>query len=344
MTMVHTFLDFLPSIFLGAPDEETALSSLPGHRMLLKGLGYEAAKLTAIGCLIGTIAAMILSILFIKTAPIFYPFLDKYMVFILIILSFFLVLTEKGMKSKFFAILIFFLSGTLGYFTLNLTTIKQPLFPLFTGLFGSSLLTISFLKNVRLPEQKITKSKIKKEEIFKALGLSIFSSSLVSFLPGVGSSQAATIASMFKKISEKTFLILLGMINSMTMLLSFVALYAINKPRSGVAVFVGKFLPNISLNQLYSLFIVALIVSIMAFLMTILIAKNFSRFISKINYKKLCLVILIFLIILTPIISGWLGLIVLAVGTSLGIYCSFIGIKKIFLMGSLLLPVIIWAI
>jgi putative membrane protein len=200
------------------------------------------------------------------------------------------------------------------------------------------------LKNVRLPEQKITKSKIKKEEIFKALGLSIFSSSLVSFLPGVGSSQAATIASMFKKISEKTFLILLGMINSMTMLLSFVALYAINKPRSGVAVFVGKFLPNISLNQLYSLFIVALIVSIMAFLMTILIAKNFSRFISKINYKKLCLVILIFLIILTPIISGWLGLIVLAVGTSLGIYCSFIGIKKIFLMGSLLLPVIIWAI
>jgi TctA family transporter len=124
------------------------------------------------------------------------------------------------------------------------------------------------LQNVKLPEQKITKSRIEKKEIFKALGLCIFSSSLVSFLPGVGSSQAATIASVFKKIGEKTFLILLGAINSMTMLLSFVALYAINKPRSGVAVFVGKFLPNISLDQLWILLIVALIVSIIAFFVT----------------------------------------------------------------------------
>ncbi len=344
MTMVHTFTDFIPSIFLGAPDDETALSSLPGHRMLLKGLGYEATKLTAIGCLIGTIAAIILSIFFIKTAPIFYPFLNKTMVFILIALSLFLILTERSAKNKFFALVIFILSGILGYFTLNLTVIKQPLFPLFTGLFGSSLLTISFLQNVKLPEQKITKSRIEKKEILKALILSIFSSSLISFLPGVGSSQAATIASAFKRISEKTFLIVLGMVNSMTMLLSFVALYAINKPRSGVAVFVGKFLPNISLEQLWILFIVALIVSIIAFFLTIILAKNFSRFISKINYKKLCLFILIFLAILTPIISGWIGLIVLATGTSLGIFCSLIGTKKIFLMGSLLLPVILWSL
>jgi putative membrane protein len=96
MTMVHTFIDFIPSIFLGAPNDETALSSLPGHRMLLKGLGYEATKLTAIGCFLGTIAALILSIFFIKTAPIFYPFLTKIMAFVLIALSVFLILTEKG--------------------------------------------------------------------------------------------------------------------------------------------------------------------------------------------------------------------------------------------------------
>ncbi|MEM4248135.1 MAG: tripartite tricarboxylate transporter permease, partial [Candidatus Nanoarchaeia archaeon] len=50
MVIVHSFLDFIPSIFLGAPDEgETALSVLPGHKLLLEGQGYKALKLTVVG-------------------------------------------------------------------------------------------------------------------------------------------------------------------------------------------------------------------------------------------------------------------------------------------------------
>jgi len=344
MAVTHTFIDFIPSILLGAPDEDTALSTLPGHRMLLQGQGYEAIKLTAIGCFLGTLLVCALAFLFIEASRFFYPFLEKFMVFILIALSLILILTEKSLKNKLFAFFIFILSGILGYFTLELTTIKQPLFPLLTGLFGSSLLIMSFFQKVKLPEQKITKTRIEKKEILKALGLSVFSSTLVSFLPGVGSSQAATLASLFKKIKEKTFLVLLGAINSITMILSFIALYSINRPRSGVAVFVGKFLPNMTLNQLYLLILLALLVACFSFVITLFLAKNFSRIISKISYKTLCLIVLIFLVILTPILSGWLGFVVLVTGTALGIYCSQLGIKKIFLMGSLLLPVIIWRI
>lgn len=344
MTMMHTFTDFIPSIFLGAPDEDTALSTLPGHRLLLKGYGYEAVRMTAIGCVFGTILVCLLSPLFIKGSQLAYPFLERSMIFVLIGLSLILILTEKSLKNKFLALLIFLLSGILGYFTLEMTILKQPLFPLLTGLFGSSLLTMSFLQKVKLPEQKIMKSRLEKKEIFTALGLSIFSSSLVSFLPGVGSSQAATLASLFKKIKEKTFLILLGAINSITIILSFIALYSINKPRSGVAVFVGKFLPNLTTNQLYTLLIVALLVSCLSYFITLFVAKKFSKIISKINYKKLCAFVLIFLIVLTPLLSGWIGLIVLAAGTFLGIFCSIIGAKKIFLMGSLILPVILWRI
>ena len=42
MTISDTFVSFIPSIFLGAPDEDTTLSVLPGHELLLKGKGYEA--------------------------------------------------------------------------------------------------------------------------------------------------------------------------------------------------------------------------------------------------------------------------------------------------------------
>ena len=47
MAITHTFVDFIPSIFLGCPDTDTELSVLPGHELLKKGQGYEAIVLTA---------------------------------------------------------------------------------------------------------------------------------------------------------------------------------------------------------------------------------------------------------------------------------------------------------
>lgn len=45
----HTFHDIIPSVFLGAPDGDTALAVLPGHRLLLEGAGAEAIRLSAWG-------------------------------------------------------------------------------------------------------------------------------------------------------------------------------------------------------------------------------------------------------------------------------------------------------
>src|SRR5665648_424560 len=55
-SITHTFLDIIPSIYLGAPDADTALTVLPGHRMLLEGRGPEAVRLSALGSA-GAIAA-----------------------------------------------------------------------------------------------------------------------------------------------------------------------------------------------------------------------------------------------------------------------------------------------
>ena len=51
MGVTHSFLDFIPSVFLGAPDTDTALSVLPGHKLLLEGKAYDAVYLTVIGSL-----------------------------------------------------------------------------------------------------------------------------------------------------------------------------------------------------------------------------------------------------------------------------------------------------
>ena len=58
LAITHTFLDSIPSIYLGAPDEAQALNVLPGHRLLQKGEGHNAVVCTVIG----SIGCLVLSI------------------------------------------------------------------------------------------------------------------------------------------------------------------------------------------------------------------------------------------------------------------------------------------
>lgn len=56
----HAVFDFVPSVFFGAPSEETALAVLPGHRLLLEGEGARAVALAARGAVLGTALSAIL--------------------------------------------------------------------------------------------------------------------------------------------------------------------------------------------------------------------------------------------------------------------------------------------
>jgi len=343
MAICHTFIDYIPSIYLGAPDEDTILSILPGHEMLIKGRAYEAIILTLYGSLAAIILSLLLSPIFIYLLPIIYPPMNNIMPFILIIASGFLFYFEK--KSKIWAIIIFILAGLLGIASLNLN-IKEPLLPLLTGLFGASSLITSIMKKQKIPKQQVKKLrqiKIRKKSILRALSASLIASPLCSFLPGLGSGQAAVIGSeVTGDLDRKEFLILLGAINTMVMGLSFIALYSIQKSRTGAAVAIGKLLQDITFSNFFIILAAISISGIIAFFLTIFLAKAFSKKITKVKYNKLSLAILIFLAVIVLIFSNWLGFLVFVVSTSLGLTCIFLGIKRIHLMGSLLIPTILF--
>lgn len=61
-SVVHSFVDAIPSVFLGAPDEGTVLSVLPGHRLLLSGKGLDAVACAAQGSLAGACLAIVLTV------------------------------------------------------------------------------------------------------------------------------------------------------------------------------------------------------------------------------------------------------------------------------------------
>jgi putative membrane protein len=342
MSVTHTFLDALPSIFLGAPDSGLELSVLPGHRLLLQGRGYEAVVLNAIGSLFAVILMVSFAPIGLPFIKLIYPIVQKFIPHILIFFSILLIYKER--KSRFLALIIYFIGGILGIITLNLQ-LSQPLFPLLSGLFGTSILLTSIFEKTKIPEQKITEVTLKNKEITKSMSSGFIASFLTGLLPGLGASQAAIVATAGqKKITPEKFLVITGSINTFVMIVSFFALYSIDKARNGSVVVISKILQTFTLNHLILFLAVSLIAAGIATYLTLKFAKIFSNLMSKINYNKLCISIIILIIVLVIVLTGWLGFLVLIVSTSVGLIPNLAGIGKNHLMGCLILPVILFFI
>ncbi|MBI2044069.1 tripartite tricarboxylate transporter permease [Candidatus Pacearchaeota archaeon] len=336
MSISQTFIDFIPGIFLGCPDTDTALSTLPGHQMLKKGEGYEAVMLTSFGCLMGVFILILVSIPSIFVIPKVYDKIEPFVPYLLIAVSLSLVLSEK---KKFNALFAFLICGILGFLVLNMTINSEMfLLPLLTGLFGSSMLLISIKNKTKVPRQKITEPRIK---TFKPIAGAIMSSPISIFLPAIGSGQVAIIGTSLVNLNNKGFLFLLGATNVLIMGFSFFALYTIDKTRTGSAVAIQQILGNISANIFILILITILITGIISFFITKFLVKYASQIIERINYTKLSIYILIFVTIIITIFSGFLGLIVFVASTLTGIYVISMDVKKTNMMGCLIVPTII---
>ncbi|MBS3155126.1 tripartite tricarboxylate transporter permease [Candidatus Woesearchaeota archaeon] len=339
MSIVHTFTNAIPAIFLGAPEESTVLAVLPGHSLLLQGRGYEAVKLTLIGGLFGLMTVILLLPLLIIFIPLIYNFINDYIVFILIFISVYLIFRDK---LKYWAFIIFTLAGILGIITLNLP-MQNNLFPLLSGLFGTSGLILSIKDKVNIPKQEIKSDLLPKKELTKSIGSGVIASILVGLLPGVGSGQAAIVASSFsKEWSKRSWLILVGSIDTITMFLSIVGYYTIRKARSGSIVALSKLMENFTINDLILFVGVSLVAAFIAIVITLVIAKYAAILMTKINYQLTCVSIILLIVILSFVLTGFIGFLVLLVSTFVGLLPALKGVGRTHLMGCLILPVILF--
>jgi len=336
MAITHTFIDFIPSIFLGCPDTDTELSVLPGHELLKKGLGYEAIVLTAYGSLAAVFILLLIAFPSIFLISKIKDYLPMIIPGLLILASFFLISTEQRKIPAFIA---FTLSGILGLIVLNLEILKEPLLPLLTGLFGSSMLIISIKNKTQIPNQTITKIKTK---LFKPLLGALVAAPICSFLPGMGAGQAAIIGNWISKQNRKGFLVLLGATNTLVMGFSFISLYIIAKTRTGAAVAIQEIIGLLNYKTLILILSITLISGILAFFLTIFLAKFFSTKLEKVNYTILSSITLIVLILIVFLMSGFSGLGVFIAATLIGLYCISLKVRRTQMMGCLLLPTIIF--
>ena len=341
MSITHTFLDFIPSIYLGAPDSDSFLSVLPGHQMLRNGKGHEAVAITLIGSLISFLPTIIFTFVFIYFLPSFYSSFISIIPYVLIFLSFYLIFREELIGTS---LVVFLLAGYLGFLSFNLP-VKEPLLPLLSGLFGISSLILSLKDSPFLPEQE-TSLKIKSlfdKRMIKPFLAGSFIAPIFSFIPGTGSGHAATLASEFTNTRDlRGFLLLVGITNTIIMTLSFVTLYAINRTRSGSAAAVKDILKTMTLQNLTTIILVAVITGFIAFFLGLAISKLAAKNISKISYKKLSIATIIILVGVNFFLTNWLGILVLITSSALGVFAIRSNSRRINLMGALIIPTIIY--
>ncbi|MBS3130923.1 tripartite tricarboxylate transporter permease [Candidatus Woesearchaeota archaeon] len=344
MAITHTFLDTIPAIFLGAPEADTALGVLPGHKLLLQGRGYEAVKLTIVGSFFSFLLALAFFPLFIWIVPRVYEGLQKWIAWILIVIMAYMILGERSNEARLYAAVVFLLSGILGAFVFNFPNLNQPLFPLLSGLFGISMLIVSLSDNAQIPKQYITDEiRLGKWQSFKALLSATFSGSLVSFFPGLGPAQAAIIGSnTMGKTNNYTFLVLVGGINTVNMLVSLVSLYTIDKARNGAVLAMQQIIDKVDFNMLILFIGTSLFAAGIATFLTLYISRVFSNVISHVNYKVLTLSIITFIVALTFYFSSFMGLLILITSTAIGIIPNVVNVKRSHAMGCLILPVILF--
>ena len=292
LSVVHSFLDTIPSVYLGAPENENALSVLPGQKMLLRGEGYQAVKITILGTYIGMLVAIILIPLFILIANKIYPLLKPYLMYILIVLMAYMILKDNNRFWNFF---LFMVSGTLGVIVFSIPNLKEPLFPLLSGLFGVSGLLLSYFENTKIPDQEIdNRIKLKTKELIKAILGSSIAVFLIQFFPGLGPSQGAVISNqVIKDVKDKGYLAMVGAMGTMSVVFSLVTFYSLGKAKDGTIVVISKLL-EIDYAAFIILILVFLLAGSIAVFLTLWFSKIFSRIIVKVNYKLLVISIILF--------------------------------------------------
>ncbi len=341
LAITHTFLDAIPSIYLGAPTEAQALNVLPGHRLLMKGLGHNAIMYTVIGALGSLLLSILLFPLFIFSMEKLSSFVSAVVGYLLIGIMAYMILKDKGKRLK--ALVVFLLSGALGLLVFSIPNLEQPLFPLLSGLFGFSILIESLRQKSVIPKQISKPLSISKKNLTKSVSAASGMGFVAAFLPGFGSAQAAIIATnAVGDIGDEGFLTLVGGINTANVAISIAAAYVLNKARNGAIVAVNELLGGVGFKEMILFAGVALAAGGAASLLTIYLSKVFAKYIVKVNYAKLLSGIIIFITLLAFYFDGFIGLAILSTATAIGLVTSSFGVGKNHLMGCLILPVIFY--
>ena len=378
--VAHGFAGLLPSVFLGVPDAKTALSVLPGHRLLQRGRGAEAVVLAARGALLAVPLSLLLLLPFrlLLGSPVdAYARLRTLVPFLLLLLVVLLVATEGGrahrrqaVRSRAWAVVLFVLAGVLGGVVLRpgflsdtwrplpLPTESLVLFPLFTGLFGLPTLILGARRTARLPPQDLgPPDPLPDWRQTRALASGTLAGASVSWFPGLGGASATVVAQLLARgepagddvDGDREFLFAAGAASTATTVFTFATLFVVLRARSGVAAAIATLADPVPVwvripfpPPLFAALLLAVVLAAaIAYMTTVRLARPFAILAGRVPYPRIVRSVLLALVAAVFLVVGPVGLLVLGTATALGLLPPLVGVRRVHLMGCLVLPLLV---
>ncbi|MBQ7927269.1 MAG: tripartite tricarboxylate transporter permease [Methanobrevibacter sp.] len=355
MSIAHALIEFVPSMLLGVPQEGTATSILPGHRMVLQGRSKEVIRIVSVGGFGAIIVTILMLPIFAIALPIMHDISKPFTWMILLFASIYLTYKLTGTRRDFiWSLLLFVLSGILGWIIFQ-TPISSgvSLMCTFSGLFGISTILFSLNDSSSIPHQNPFYELDLDFNKFKSIFAGGITGAILGFLPGFGPAQGTVIAQAASGANDNddddtvNFLLATSGLNVSDCLFSLIAIYIIGNPRSGIAVYMSYLISEMTLNHLAIFIFASLIAVSVSLVLSLKLGDSFSILMSGVDYKKLSIgVILLQILILYVFIFYYrapLGYMTLALitSTAMGMLPHYIGVGKSHLMGVLIIPAIV---
>ena len=344
---VHSFVDFVPSAFIGVPDADDALSVLPGHRLFLEGQAMKAIRAAAIGSVVGSVSALLLAIplqwIMLAGGTGIVDRMTTGIVFL--VLSIIVIFSAKPHISILLLIVTGFMgfaisdwdipsSGIMGESTL--------LFPLLTGLFG-----LPPLLEESAPHRHVAQKDDGEDPVGPVPGIKgVVTGLIAGWFPGITATAGAAMASAFTEERDPArFISMTASIGTVTSVFSVVTLSVSGSGRSGTSMavkgIIGDSLSGFCSEAFLAILISIAFASLLGYIITIQCGKLMTGICERVPESVLSDAVLVLITALALLLCGPFGLAVLVLSAAVGMVPPSAGVSRICLTGCLLVPVLL---
>lgn len=343
----HSFVDFVPSVFIGVPDADDIVSVLPGHRLLLQGKGMCAVRAAAVGSVIGSLSALALAVplqwIMLNGGN---GYIDYFTLGIILVTLSIIVLTSGNIPVTVFLIAV---SGFMGCAidacpipVIGIIGGGTLLFPLLTGLFG-----LPPLLEKTSGKKHISQTDDGTDPVGPVPGFRGVATGLIAgWFPGITSTAGALLASaVTKENNPARFVSMTASIGTVTSVFSVVTLAVSGSGRSGTSMVVKEIIGDrldgfCSEAFLLILFSIAL-ASLLGYCITIQAGKLMANVSEKVPEALLNNCILVLIAVLVFLFTGPFGLALLLISSAVGMIPPSAGVSRVCLTGCLMVPVLL---
>ena len=331
----HMVSETLPAVFFALPSAGQSASVLPAQELSLRGEGAKALKLMLHGLLGGTVAALALlpfawfavPLLYGAVKPLTWALLSG------------IVIASLWADKKWKGAVVFALSGVFGYLVFSTPLLREPLFPLLTGLFGIPALLNAMRGEGKAPKQKDCAG-VKAGVPLIAAGAvtGVFSPLLPALSPAFLSAAA------FMAIGEwsgEGFLVLASSVTASKMVADFAGVAMLGKARSGAAAAVQDLLGRADVAQ------TGMMLGAAAFALCVSVAvllAAYRLFIGIRIGRKAYASLLVLIVAAVFLFEGAAGVFVCGIAAAIGVMPILSGTRRSYSMGALILPAILWSL